>query len=331
MRFQLLVFGLVLALGCSPAPTEAPLPPPEWEVVYTGDHWLLSTFARSATDHWVVGGTPDKGLVLHDSGSGLEVVETGFETPLLNWIHGYEGLDALVVVGKAGAALRYDGVKWSDASAPLDRDLWGVWGATPADTWAVGGNGVDEGQATVARDTGSGFVAVEIPPLVRPGVRALFKVWGSSANDVWMVGQGGVVLRWDGAALVEHHAGVSVDLIAVWGTGPDRVVAIGGRNNGVAAFWDGSAWTPHELAPIPGLNGAWLRGDTIHGVGIFGSVATLAWPTAAGSDDVLNVTVDLHAVHGSPDGVLSAVGGNFIAQAGPYEGVVVRRRLLDSE
>ena len=54
-------------------------------------------------------------------------------------------------------------------------------------------------------------------------------------------------------------------------------------------------------------------------------------------EDFLGVTipeaqgVDLHAVHGSPDGVLTAIGGNYVMQAGPFEGAVVSRRLGSAE
>lgn len=309
-----------------------------WVEVQIAEQWWLSTWSRGDGDRWVVGGTPEEGAVLHTGADGtLQPVDVAAavgrdDIGLLNWVHGYDDGD-LIVVGSAGAVLRRSGADWSFEQAPTDQKLWGVWGATTGDVWAVGGDGFLPGQATLLHDTGDGFVSVPLPELERPNVNALFKVWGSSADDVYIVGQRGVVLHWDGAALTELLVGVSDDLIAVWGTGPDRVVAVGGRNNGVAALWDGVQWRALELAPAPGLNGVWLRGDVVHAVGVFGAVVRLDFTTGETLDDIADMSqqIDLHAVHGSSDGTLVAVGGNFIAQNGPFKGGVLERALWDAE
>lgn len=330
--FPLLLLLAIAAGSCGDAdPVDVVEgPPPDWQVRHADDHWWLSVVAVSESDRWIAGGTPAQGKILHYDGTTFTEVDHGQQVGLLNWIHRYPD-GGLVVVGNEGAILRRAAETWTRETSPTQQDLWGVWGASPNDTWSVGGKGLAEGDATILRDTGSGFVPVPLPKLERPGVNALYKVWGSSASDVYIVGQSGAVLHWNGSVLSERLVGVSDDLIAVWGTGPDRVVCIGGRNNGVAALWDGSAWRALDLAPVAGLNGVWLRGNAVHVVGAFGTAATLDFTTGQVTDVLVDTTVDLHAIHGSADGFVTSVGGNFVAQGGPYEGAIADRALLGSE
>lgn len=333
LALALCLTGLVL--GCPEDPAPVPEgPPPDWSVVQEEAAWWMNVVARADDDRWIVGGTPQKGRILRYDGAAFTEVAHGADVPLLNWVHAFEG-GGLIVVGNAGAILESsDDETWTASTAPTDQDLWGVWGGASSDVWAVGGKGQAEGQAAVLhRAGGSAFEVADVPKLQRPGVNAWFKVWGSSASDVYIVGQNGGVLHWNGSALEELHVGANVDLIAVWGTGPDRVAIVGGRNNGVVALWNGTEWRTLELAPIGGLNGVWMRGQTVHAVGLFGTAATIDFASGTATDVVVDTEgdVDLHAVHGSPGGILTAVGGNFISPNGPYKGAVAVRPLLSSE
>jgi hypothetical protein len=171
-----------------------------------------------------------------------------------------------------------------------------------------------------------------MPVLERPNVKAFFKVWGSGVDDVYIVGQNGAVLHWDGESLVELHVGVGEDLIDVWGTGPDRVAVIGGRKNGAGALWDGAGWRVLDLAHFPGLNGVWLRRDIVHVVGSNGTAGVIDFTTGEATRVSIDTPVYLHAIHGSPDGTVTAVGGNFFTgKNGPFDGEVLTRPLLTSE
>ena len=49
----------------------------------------------------------------------------------------------------------------------------------------------------------------------------------------------------------------------LWGTGPDNIVAVGGRSNGMYAHWNGSEWRSEVLPGEPGLNGVWVNPEGI--------------------------------------------------------------------
>lgn len=324
MRAALFVF-LCVAVGCSdpaaPADEERP-----WEAAFdASDGWLLNVGGATTDDLYAVGGHPMGGRVQHYDGTAWGPGGPSFGTPLLNWVHAFSA-DDVVMVGSRGAVLRFDGLTWTRDQTPTDHDLWGVWGAASDDLWAVGGNGREEGQATILRWDGVAWTQVEPPALERPQVWAWFKVWGSGPDDVYIVGQRGAVLHWDGAALTELFVGAADDLIAVWGTGPDLVVAVGGRANGLISVWDGTTWETHDLAPVPGLNGVWMRGPVAHVGGVLGTLGS--FDTRSGELDLVDVEtqMDFHAMYGVGNRLM-AVGGNFRAVNGPYEGIALQREL----
>ncbi len=288
----------------------------EWSTVHTSADWWMSVSAPSPTEQWIVGGTPDGGRILRYDGATVTEVDHGAEVGLLNWVHGFDSGE-LIVVGQAGAVLRNDGAGWRFEPAPTDQDLWGVWGSATTDVWAVGGD------ATVLHDTGSGFEPVPLPDMERSGVRIFFKVWGSSADDVYIVGQRGAVLHWNGNALEELDVGVTEDLIGIWGTGPDRIVTVGGRRQGAAALWDGDTWRALELDVFPGLNGVWMDSDVVHIVGNDGAAGEIDFSTGEVSKFTIDTPVSLHSVTGV-GGSLTAVGGDFsTGDQGPFLGQVV--------
>jgi hypothetical protein len=293
--------------------------------------WFLSVYGSSDDDIYAAGGSPEAGILMHFDGQDWEQVSFGMEVPLLNWIHGHGDSD-LVVVGNGGTVVRRKGADWSLEPTPTEQNLWGVWGASPDDLWAVGGEGREEGQATILRYDGSAWQQLAVPPLERPQVWAFFKVWGTSADNVYIVGQRGAVLRWDGQELTELHVGAAEDLISIWGTGPDRIVAVGGRNNGIVSRYDGTEWTTESLAPLPGLNGVWMRSDhTVHIGGARGTLAILDFDSLHVQDTTVDQSVDFHALFGDQGGVLRAVGGNFMSVSGPYQGIAYRRVLRKQE
>ena len=112
-------------------------------------------------------------------------------------------------------------------------------------------------------------------------------------------------------------------------------------------MWDGQAWRAYDLAPVTGLNGVWLRGDTVHAVGTYGGLVQLDFLTgAATAMDPLATSVDWHAIHGTEDwgdqsaddgelkdeeGGLVAVGGNFVLADGPYKRNIATQPILSGE
>lgn len=299
---------------------------PDWGRAFADtDAWWLSVWGPSADRVYVAGGAPGAGRLETWDGSNWSTISLPSGTPLLNWVYG-TGPDDVYAVGEAGTILHFDGSSWTAESSTTTEDLWGVWGLGPDATWAVGGGGRMAGQATLLKRSSDGTWKPEpVPALERAGVNAFYKVWGLDAAHVWVVGQRGAILAYDGAAWSETGAGTSEDLISLWGTSVDDVVAVGGRGNGVVARWDGASWTHRALAPLPGLNGVWT--DTpgrVWAVGETGTVIRLSPSDGTWSIESLDLEGEarqwaLHAVFGGAGRVLT-VGGNFERPEGPYRG-----------
>jgi hypothetical protein len=322
--------ALIATLSACPSDPE----PATWSTAFDAESlgWLLNVGGPAPDDLYAVGGSPEgDGVMMHFDGSTWSPVTLPGGTPLLNWVHAF-GPNDIFSVGNGGTVIRYDGTSWTTIDSGVDRNLWGVWGASPDDVWAVGGNGMEDGQATIIRFDGSTWSPVTMPTLERPRVFAWFKVWGTSASDVWIVGQRGAVVHWDGSALTEHLVGADQDLISLWGTGPDNVVAIGGRGNGIVAAWDGTSWRSESLAPLLGLNGIWMRDDgKAHVVGLRGTTAILDVATFDYEEIYADTMLDLHAIYAVGGSPLVAVGGSLASPAAPYRGVAVTRPLREGE
>jgi hypothetical protein len=326
---------VVQLCACDDAPAD-PAPPGDagWKVAFdaTDGGWLLNVWGSSAADLHAVGGTPTQGRIVHFDGAEWRDRELAPNTPLLTWAHGFSA-DDVTCVGNAGTVLHWDGIAHTRVPTPTEEDLWGVWGARPDALWAVGGAGRAEGQATLLKWDGVEWTRVSLPLLQRPRVYALFKVWGSAEDDVWVVGQRGVVLHWDGVTWSEVLVGASEDLISIWGTDRDHVVAVGGRMNGIVSRWDGTTWETRSLAPLPGLNGVSFRTpDVIHVVGVGGTIARLDFASLSLLDEQKwETSLDLHAAFVDDGGTLTAVGGSFAHNAPPYEGIALQRKLSAGE
>jgi hypothetical protein len=302
-----------------------------WHMVEDTDTWYLSVHGVAPDDLWAVGGTPTEGRIRRWDGAKWRDVDPGFDVPLLNWVYAFDA-DRVVIAGNAGTVLTWDGATFTKQQTPTEQDLWGIWGASPDDVWAVGGKGTKDGDQTVLRFDGAAWTQVTLPDMQRPKVFAFYKVWGSAADDVYIVGRNGAVLHWDGAALTELHVGASQDLISVWGTGKDHVVIVGGRSSGVVVRWDGVEWRHDQIGELPGINGVFLRSPgTIHVAANMGTLASLDFDTLEATVHQEETDVDFHAVFGDSSARLTAVGGNFLYQAGPYEGAVMQRSLSSDE
>lgn len=346
IRSALRVAGVLALLGagaCSDEPTppvenpDAALPQPaiEWtESIAVGQvGWLMNVWGLDASTIYAVGGEPAAGTVMRFDGQSWERLDLGMDVPLLNWTHGF-GPDDITVVGNGGTIIHWDGAIWTMQETPTTEDLWGVWGASPDDLWAVGGRGRAAGQETILHYDGNTWTAVEPPALERPMVHAFFKIWGTSADNVYIVGQRGAILHFDGAEWTEQGAGTGEDLISLWGTGPDRIVAVGGRGSGVVAVWDGQSWTSKLLGPQPGLNGVWMdAAGTVYAVGVGATAIVLDVDTLEYEQIVLTTepNFDLHGVF-SPDGrEITAVGGNLSYVQGPYRGAAYRATIPEEK
>jgi hypothetical protein len=336
-----LALGVALALlpACSSetvaSPGDAGVGATPWAPSFDATQvgWLLDTCGSGPGDLWAVGGSIDAGVVMRFDGATWKPVALGLDAPLINWCHAFAP-DDVTFVGREGTVLHYDGHAFEKRATPTTQDLWGVWGASPDALWAVGGDGLAAGHATLLRWDGAAWTQETLPALQKVDVFQLLKVWGTSAENVYAVGQRGVVLHRTGGAWREELVGASDDLVSLWGTGPDRIVAVGGRANGIASVWDGARWTTRELAPTPGLNGVWMRAPgKAHVAGAYGTLGVL--DVATGAVDLVDVgttKLDLHSVFGDASGRLWAVGGNLgSAHPATFTGLALTRTLGSEE
>lgn len=139
---------------------------------------LYAVWASGPRDVWAVGSR-----VLHWNGTGWSVMDTG-TSDWFNAVWG-TGPNDVWVVGVSGAALHYDGSRWTDLRAG-NENLYAVWGPAANDVWAVGENG------TILHWNGASWMPVPSP--TRETLRAL---WGSpNGSEIWAVGHRGVIVRY---------------------------------------------------------------------------------------------------------------------------------------
>ncbi len=318
------------------APPDAAPIPLAWETVVNAYQpgALLSGWAPAPDDVWAIGGEQGKSVVLHFDGTAWESMESGL-TDQLWWIHGFEG-GPVYVAGDHGAIARWDGTAWEvmDSGAP-GTTLFGIWGATPDDMWAVGGpsqapgTGVEPEGNMVLHYDGTAWQRVEIQALLdRPDSAGdnLFKVWGADADTVFIVGDGGLALHYDGADWKElATAAAGQPLFTVVGRSATDVYAVGGLGFAVLTHWDGDAWSD---VPLPrtapqAVQGVWTApGQPVYIGGWYGFTAAMSedgtWTvTDTGSDFAY------HAVFGDGTGTLWGVGGDIYSFMSDYQGIII--------
>jgi hypothetical protein len=284
---------------------------------------LMSIWGPSPDELFAVGGQPepDGGRVLRGSDSTWEPEPLPPGISMLNWVYGVDGL--VWSVGTDGAIVRREAGAWMAETSPTDRTLWGLWGASADELWAVGGNGVSDDPVLLRRDGATGeWAAVELPPL-GTDAHALFKIWGTGANDVWSVGDVGATVHWDGESWTAHPDPDGIDLISVWGSPDEGVIAVGGRANGRVDRLVGDVWSGETLA-LPGLNGVWV--DPVDGATVVGVQGTIYRVSASGFElepEDSGTNMVLHSVFGFSGGPRYAVGGSLLMPP-PFLGVILR-------
>lgn len=318
----ILAAGLAF-VGC-PDPEPQPVEPAVWSPAFdaTDVGVLMSVWGPSSQDVWAVGGQLDAGVAWRKQGGTWRAVEVP-EGPLLNWVHGagarrwIVGNDGRILVNEGGGPFQV-------VESGVTLDLWGVWAADVDRAWAVGGNVTDrdsEPEPVILEWDGVEWARVTLPPIDRE-IRSFFKVWGTSADNVFVVGAKGVILRYDGDEWTQTSTGAADDFVSLWGTGPDDIVAVGGRQNGMVARWNGTGWTSRVLQGEPGMNGCYVDGDGVaHIVGLRGVILRMAPGGFAVTRDENPDRTLLHAVWGADDR-LFAVGGT-IDRSPPYLGVAL--------
>ncbi len=326
-RFPLLTLCAALAVttGCKehPAPpVEAPVAP-AWALVAAGlPSALMSIDGASPSDIYAVGADKGDGpLVLHFDGTAWTELPTGQHGDLW-WVHAFPDGSALMGGARATVLRVKAGHFERLPNTGLARQtVYGVWGVSPQDFYAVGSSSGRNGFVWHFQD--GHFHDEPLPadlPLVTHGEPpGFFKAWGSG-GDVWVVGSGGTILHRKGGSPFERVPTAVKDILFTVHGVKDRWVAVGGGSNGVAleSAPDGVRdVSPPGSALIQGVfasdaDGDWAsgeRGAIYHretGKGAFHPVVhELPLPPA----------MSLHSIFVDSAHEVWAVGGNVLSPA----------------
>lgn len=299
---------------------------PSWQIVAPQlDAALLSVWGTSATDVWAAGADTRDGqgpLVLHFDGSSWARLPTE-QSGDVWWAFGFES-GPVYLGGAGGTILRFEDGAFTRMHTPGTGTVFGIWGATPDELWAVGGApGGAQGafawrlQTTLADSWQpvSGF------PAELSARNALWKVVGHGAGDVWLVGTGGNVLHWDGSALTASFTGIGESLFTVHANA-SRFAAVGGFGSGlilerdVAAAPD-SSWENVSPPGSQALVGVCLSESDGYAVGQFGYIARRGAGGWREEDTGLPPDAanrSLHSVWVDPAGGVWAAGGQVVVE-----------------
>lgn len=297
-------------LGC---PAEPEPPDDQWELVHRDlSAALLSVWGTSSTDVWAVGGDALDGTgptVIHFDGESWSRVPTGDAQGNLWWVFGFED-GPIYMGGEGGVIYRYEAGQYTKMDTPGTDTVFGIWGATPSDVWAVGGASTSTGGFAWRLD-GDSWIAEPTLPADVAADASVWKVYGTSTSDAWLVGSNGVALHWDGTALTSGQTGVGSSLFTVHAS-EGLYTAVGGAATGLIVEYQDGEWrnvTPDP--PPPGLSGVVLGADGFGvAVGSFGAVYSRSQAGGWAEEDLgFNLGLTLHGAWIDDAGGVWAVGG----------------------
>jgi photosystem II stability/assembly factor-like uncharacterized protein len=127
-----------------------------------------------------------------------------------------------------GLVLLYDGTSWSTIAVMTETSLYGIWGNSSSNVYAVGYTSTGD-WAVILHFDGSSWSAM---PNQLTGANGLNGVWGSAPSDVFAVGPdyytGPVVIaHYDGSSWSAIATGTTANLQGVWGSSATDLFAVG--------------------------------------------------------------------------------------------------------
>jgi len=296
--------------------------PPAWSVPLRGlGGALLSSWTTSgpAPEIYVVGAADGAGpLFLHMRRDGWVRVPVAASGTLW-WTAGVG--DQVYASGTGGRVIRHDPASGDviDLSTGVNVTLYGVWGSSTSDVWAVGGN--EDGtlpRAALLHHDGVAWTSVPLPDEAH--FRMVFKVWGRAADDVWVCGQAGLLMHFDGLAWTVVPSGTFENLFTVHGAAP--TVAVGGTVTPTLIEGDGSGFVtptiPSAAATLRGVHV--VGGGDAWACGLAGTVLRRTfgiWIRIGGLPDA--AARDFHSVRVDDVGGVYFAGGDL---ARDVEGVL---------
>ncbi len=201
-----------------------------------GNYELEGSYCdQSVTDKTHVWFAGSGGTILYYEGMQI-VSQSSHVTADLHAMFGTSSLNVFAV-GAGGAVTHWDGSTWTPQATSVDQALFGVGGRS-SEVLAVGAH------KTLLRYIPPGTLwdnrSTDLP-LALPETTQLNAIWVASNGEAFVVGDGGKILH-RSASLVwtEQTSGVEDDLLAVGGTSPSAVLAVGRR--GTAVIYNGVKW-----------------------------------------------------------------------------------------
>jgi hypothetical protein len=214
------------------------------------------------------GSTRDFAFLVRQVGSEFDTLSSwggpAFEpTGWFSSIHGWPSGD-FIAVGwtDLGGRIRHsDGSVDRSVSGGWLGDLFGVWGDSPDDAFAVG-------RETIVHSDGTDWSKME------SGTDAhLDDVGGLSGENVFAVGTGDTILPFDGSGWSRQESGTSADLHGVRGSPIAGMIAVG--EDGIILHYDGCVWSPCVPVTDRDLYGVW--GSDEDGIFAVGENGIILW------------------------------------------------------
>ena len=165
-------------------------------------------------------------------------------------------------MGENGTIIHFNGSTWSTTGKPTEENLYGIWGSSGTDIFAVGDN-----KTIVRYDTEKGWenVSTSLPTV------NLRDVWGSSANDVYAVGEGGFIAHFNSSTWSQVTSPTTKTLKGIWGNASNNYVAVG--EDGKVVDYDGFDWSEMASGTTADLQEVWgSASDNIYAVGESGTI-----------------------------------------------------------
>ncbi len=277
---------------------------------------LMSVWAGSPSNVWVVGGAPPGATPIVEHYDGTTWTKFALDASLVDidlwWVRGFED-GQIFIGGEKGTLLRTtDGSSFDSMTPPRsDVIVFGIWGAASNNVWAVGGTSANAG--FVWQYDGSHWTPFAGLPA---GIGTCWKVNGLGADDVWISGSNNTLMHWTGTGTLDSVSVPDPDMqqnnLFSIGANSKRVVSVGGSNQGVLYENDGAGWT----TPLPSsaglliLSGVTVSENEVYAVGGGGEILRSA---SAGqwASEPSGTTQSLHAPFIDPSGDVWAVGGHF--------------------
>ena len=216
-----------------------------------------------------------------------------------------------VTVGSEGR-FRFDGALPMNGSTGTSVTLYGVWGSSPTNIYAVGELG------HIMHFNGANWTRVANVPTVQ----TLNAIWGSAPDNIFVAGDFGTILHFDGAAWTVQATPTTAHLLGISGAGTNRAYAVGSR--GAIIRYDGSQWNAEASGTTSWLYGVasadnmvWavgdagliLKRDLPGGNAISVSLVSSLNPAAAGA--AITLTASVTGAAGAATGSVAFKDGAF--------------------